>query len=240
MATSVGVSRLFAVSPHLDDAVFSCAELVARHSGAVVVTAFAGAPQTYSELTDWDAASGFQSAAEAVARRREEDRAALTALNAEPLWLNFCDSQYRSTPELPALAAALEKLLQEQEAATILIPAGLFHSDHMLVHEAMLTARRRHLERHWLMYEDALYRRITGLLQRRLAALGEAGIEATPIEFASSDTRQMERQQMKQQAVQCYASQLRALTAITHGYADIFAPERYWQLGPTRTTDPKQ
>lgn len=58
------------VSPHLDDAVFSCGELMAQHAGAIVVTVFSAAPPAFNHLTAWDATCGFQTTAQAVASRR--------------------------------------------------------------------------------------------------------------------------------------------------------------------------
>ena len=46
------------VSPHCDDAVFSCGDLIA-HPRASVVTIFAGHLPSGSDLTPWDASSGF-------------------------------------------------------------------------------------------------------------------------------------------------------------------------------------
>lgn len=223
------LGKLLVISPHLDDAVFSCAELLARHPGAVVATVFTCIPPGFGRLTEWDALCGFHDAAQAVALRREEDRAALELLFARPVWLDFCDSQYEATPPQAVLSDALQDTLQREHPDTVLIPAGLFHSDHVLVHQAMLGLRRQHPGKNWLMYEEALYRRLPGLLQQRLVALFEAGVEATPIVLAGGGT-----EYIKWQAVQCYASQLRALTARTKGYADVRAPERYWRLDALR------
>lgn len=216
------------VSPHLDDAVFSCAMLLARHPGATVATAFAGIPDGFGELTEWDAASGFGSAEAGMRRRREEDRRALAILSAAPRWLDFLDSQYRDTPSRAALAAGLRGIVDELGPATVLMPAGLFHSDHLLVHDAMLDVRRALGGIDWLVYEEALYRPIPGLLQRRLAALAEAGIRAAPV---AGEAPSSAKSVAKCEAVACYASQLQALArTVKAGYGDIFEPERYWRL----------
>jgi LmbE family N-acetylglucosaminyl deacetylase len=226
--TPISFGKLLAVSPHLDDAVFSCGELIAHHAGALVVTVFSGAPPGFDELTDWDEASGFLSAEEAVSSRKQEDYAALHLLSALPHWLDFYDSQYRDTPLQETVSSALHDVLDKHRPQTILFPAGLFHSDHLLVHRALLAIRGDYPEINWIMYEEALYRRVEGALQQRLAQLLSDGIETTPV---SADTREMSH--LKQQAVHCYASQLQALERKTpHGYADIFSAERYWQLEP--------
>lgn len=223
-----GLGRLALISPHLDDAVFSCGALIAVAWRPVVITAFAGMPPEPERCTEWDAASGFGSAQQAIAARREEDRQALAGLNAIPCWLDFCDSQYGATPAAGALAAALSEAVRKADADTVLLPAGLFHSDHGLTHRAALLVRRGERQRQWLMYEDALYRRIAGLLQRRLAALLDEGVHATPVAFDTAG-----RRQAKQGAVRAYASQLRALrSAGRPGCADMEASESYWRLAP--------
>src|SRR3954468_24729127 len=97
------------VSPHLDDAVFGCGELLAARPGSVVVTVFAGAPPTYETVTEWDALAGIHPGEDVLAARRAEDRAALGALGARPVWLDFRDSQYHDSPTVPEIAAALER-----------------------------------------------------------------------------------------------------------------------------------
>jgi LmbE family N-acetylglucosaminyl deacetylase len=208
------------VSPHLDDAVFSCGDWLAAHPGSLVVTVFAGAPHGLLRPTPWDAASGFTDARQAVAARRSEDRAALATLAAGAIWLDFLDSQYQDSPSLDALREALDGMLERTSPGIVLFPAGLFHSDHALVHEAMLAPCRAQPQRRWIMYEDALYRRGAGCLQRRLAALLAAGFAATPIAAPAAAAGP------KRAALACYRSQLRALGQP----ADLVAPEGYWRL----------
>ncbi|RXZ36949.1 PIG-L family deacetylase [Oxalobacteraceae bacterium CAVE-383] len=224
--------KLLVFSPHMDDAVLSCGELIAQHPETCVVTVFAAAPPGFSRLTDWDAASGFRDARQAIECRRREDGRALSLLAARPAWLDFCDAQYEATPTLPCLTAALLQVLRAHAPDTVLLPAGLFHSDHVLLHRALLSARRAKRSAAgsaptaWLMYEDALYRRIRGLLQRRLAALARAGVGATPLAFEQRD----DARSRKRTALACYASQLHALDAAANGHDDAYAPERYWRL----------
>jgi hypothetical protein len=45
------MDRLLVVSPHLDDAVFGCGELIASRPGATVARLFAGPPASYGEPT---------------------------------------------------------------------------------------------------------------------------------------------------------------------------------------------
>ena len=160
--------------------------------------------------------------------RRQEDRAALQILGATPRWLDFLDSQYGDSPSISAVATALSNVLGETAPAAVLYPAGLFHSDHVLVHKAILQICSSYPRMNWLMYEEASYRRIAGLLQCRLQALLNEGWQATPV----SDIGK--KGQGKRNALEFYASQLRALQAVVQGsYSDAFAAERYWALQPS-------
>jgi LmbE family N-acetylglucosaminyl deacetylase len=226
MEPLAALGKVLVVSPHLDDAVFGCGELLAAHPGGIVVTVFAGAPMHYGELTEWDAAAGFSLGQDIMAARREEDRRALAMVGALPLWLDYCDSQYQRPPPTQMVAAALESTLARHEPDTVVVPLGLFHSDHKLVHEAALITLKRCQRRTWFAYEDTLYRRIPGLLQERLSALLTAGITATPVALALRGCKGCKRY-----AVRCYSSQLRALaTPGRLGHLDAFSPEAYWRL----------
>jgi LmbE family N-acetylglucosaminyl deacetylase len=218
-------ANILVVSPHLDDAVLSCGDLLSARPYTTVVTVFAGTPLDPEVLTDWDATSGFSSAGAAMQSRRQEDRAALQLLGATPRWLDFLDSQYGDSPSTSAVAKALSNLLDETEPAAVLYPAGLFHSDHVLVHKAILQICSSYPQIKWLMYEEASYRCIAGLLQFRLQALLNEGWQATPVADIAKQG------QCKRDALQCYSSQLRALKAVVRdGYSDAFAAERYWAV----------
>lgn len=113
------------VSPHLDDAVFSCCDWIAAHPGTVVATVFAGLPHGLAQLTPWDAASGFADAQQAMAARRAEGGAALAMRSASPRWLDFLDSQYLQTPSEAALTDALCGVLERTAPATVKVKAPL-------------------------------------------------------------------------------------------------------------------
>ena len=225
-------AKILALSPHLDDAVFGCGEALALHPGATVATVFAGIPEHFAALTDWDAASGFDNARQAMSLRREEDRAALRQLAGTPIWMDFYDSQYKNSPPVETISDAIAKLAGRVAPDVILFPSGLFHSDHALVHDAAMLLwreRGRHAKTKWLMYEEPSYRRVAGLLQRRLTDLQTQGACATPAHVGNAGSEHAAS--IKRKAVHCYASQLRALErSVEGGYADVFAPERYWRI----------
>jgi LmbE family N-acetylglucosaminyl deacetylase len=221
--------RLLVISPHLDDAVFSCGALLAASPDAVVCTVFAGVPEE-ALVTDWDAQCGFADAYQAMHARRAEDSAALDALGARALHLPFLDSQYAAsgTQTRTDIGAALADVIHRTDCDAVLIPSGLFHSDHELVHGVALGVCLSDASRECIAYEDALYRRMEGLVQKRLADLGSKRIEATPL-LDPIDPGVLARSfETKQRAVRCYASQLRAFGP--HGYDDVRAPERFWTL----------
>ncbi|MBZ8140957.1 hypothetical protein CLD22_13730 [Rubrivivax gelatinosus] len=216
------------VSPHLDDAVFGCGVWLASRPGSVVATVFAGVPDDPSRATDWDRRCGFTSAGEAVAVRLDEDRRALARLGAEPRWLAFADSQYGQEPTRADVAQALRALLERENPRWLLLPLGLFHSDHRLVHEAAVDAfagRGDGLD--LVFWEDALYRGMPGVLQARLAELLAAGQVGTPLFDAPPNSATLAA---KRKAVSAYASQLRAFGQ--HGVDDVDRPERYWRFAP--------
>jgi LmbE family N-acetylglucosaminyl deacetylase len=212
------------ISPHLDDGVFSCGMLLAASAAAWVVTVFAGMPDAALAAPEWDRRAGFATAAEAMLARRREDRHSLEQLAARPLWLGFLDSQYGVPGRAGDIAAQLASTLQELPTAAVAAPLGLFHSDHILVQQAALALwRESRQQREWLFYEDALYRRLPGLVQQRLAAWREQQIVATPISFHFPELAAR-----KAAAASAYASQL-ALFA-PERLEELRAPERYWRL----------
>ena len=215
------LGKLLVISPHLDDAVFGCGALLSTCSDATVVTIFAGIPSTPREPTPWDRACGFSDAVEAVMCRRLEDQAALDLLGARALWLCFLDSQYGASPFAADIAGELSRIAAQEKPQTVVMPMGLYHSDHELTHAACLTMRRAAPAQSWLLYEEALYRRYAGLLQKRLAALLEQNVIATPA-FAQAPGKN------KRDAVRAYASQMKALSAARVRDTDM--PETYWRI----------
>lgn len=218
--------RLAVISPHLDDAVLGCAELIAANPGATVVTVFAGRPPGNPELTSWDARAGFAAGDDVAAARRDEDRAALRELGAHPVWLDFPDTQYGETPTVEAVAKALDGALDQIRPDAVAIPLGLFHSDHRLTSDAAVWVMQSRPGSRWLAYADAIYRRVPELLDERLGSLAERGVE--PVSAGQSGGPASE---LKRRAAACYTSQLRALAVSWDGgHADAFEPEDYWTL----------
>jgi LmbE family N-acetylglucosaminyl deacetylase len=223
---------VLAVSPHLDDAVMSCGSVLAQHPGAVVATVFAGRPPTGAEPTAWDRETGFDAGDDVIGCRRAEDRAALRELCAEPVWLDFRDTQYRDErdgtrgpDELDEIADAIVSLIGAYGAATVLAPLGLFHDDHRDTRLACLRAMERCDGPSWLLYADSPYRELPGETDDALDELRDRGIEP---HLAARVRVEHDR---KQRAVACYRSQLRALDAPGRpGHEDALHAEEYWWL----------
>ncbi|MGQ0750742.1 MAG: PIG-L deacetylase family protein [Betaproteobacteria bacterium] len=220
------MEKLLVISPHLDDAVFACGDLLAVHPGSTVVTVFAGVPERFSGLTEWDAVCGFVSARDAVLGRRREDETALAVIGAHARWLPFRDAQYGEPARSIDIARALRRAVREVACDTVLLPLGLFHSDHEITHHASLALLREGLPLRWMCYEDTFYRCIPGLVQQRIARLSRGHRLSAPLVNSKGLTS------AKRQAVYCYASQLRGLSSAGRpGHLDALTAERYWPLG---------
>jgi LmbE family N-acetylglucosaminyl deacetylase len=225
MRWSRGAAPLFVVSPHLDDAVFSCGMLLASHPGSIVCTVFCGEPLP-PQKTDWDRRAGHRDSSDALRSRVAEDERALSIVGAHAIRLPFLDSQYGATPPIDDLVQALTHAWRKTGSARLVAPLGLFHSDHLLVGDACRSLVRAQRPPHPLLYEDALYRAIRGLARRRCEALANEGFVLTPLdEQTAAALRRPGAANAKWRAVHAYRSQLRAFDD-AHPH-DLVEPERY-------------
>jgi LmbE family N-acetylglucosaminyl deacetylase len=224
-------TRWLVVSPHLDDAVFSCGQVLAQAPGSVVVTVFAGIPARDTAAPPWDRRAGFRTADEAMRSRRDEDRRALDMLDARPLWLDFLDDQYGAPAATTAIAARLADTIDAYPGFGVLAPAGLFHRDHLQVQQAVLSLLREHeraggASRVWRFYEDVPYRRIEGLMARRVIGWRENGWIGHPVGAPAGN--RTDGAAAKAAAVEAYASQIALFEG--HMRTDLREPESYWRL----------
>ncbi|MGA7814079.1 PIG-L family deacetylase [Caballeronia sp.] len=138
-------ARPLVMSPHFNDAVFSCGAMLAAHPGTVVYTVCSGCPAA-DVTTEWDLRCSFDNATHATQARSLEDDRALDILTAVPERGDFLDAQYvpfvplAHAPTQEAIAQALDHALRRHGARTLVIPFGLVHPDHELVRRA---AKRR-------------------------------------------------------------------------------------------------
>lgn len=211
------VSHTLVVSPHFDDAVFSCGAFIAARPGSVVHTVFSGCPAG-DVTTDRDQHSGFGNAAEAMHERACEDDFALKILGAVAERGDFLDAQYvayGTAPTAESIASKLGEAVRLHGVRALLVPLGLFHSDHELGHRACINVWNANPALKCFAYEDALYRRMSGLLQTRVADLAARGISATPEPAhwrANQHDQALKREAVKRTQVSSRRSDRRATT----------------------------
>jgi LmbE family N-acetylglucosaminyl deacetylase len=156
-------SKILVLSPHPDDAAFSCGGLLRLwpHADVTIVSCF-----TRSGYAPRDVAHGDPNRVTTL--RRREDEAYARRIGAGLVWLGFADTSCRHglacdpcayPDEEPGLAEALAErlasLLSEQAADWILCPLAVGdHRDHILVHDAV---RRIESSASRLFYEDQPY-----------------------------------------------------------------------------------
>ena len=229
------LGRIVVLSPHFDDAAMGAGQMLIRHAGTetTVVTVLGGWPPSYPDPpTPWDALGGFRSGDDVVAVRREEDRAAMSVLEADPVWLEFADHQYLAEPDRPRpdeVAPALEAAILDKGPTAVFIPMGLANPDHVMTHEAALIVRSRHPEWAWFAYEDHGYKHLPGMLAWRVSKLFRSGLWPTPalVPVAVETER-------KRKAIWCYGSQIAPLEqdhALTERL-EANVPEQFWRLAP--------
>jgi LmbE family N-acetylglucosaminyl deacetylase len=126
------------LSPHLDDAVFSCWHLLESPRAIRVLNVFAGPPPPGTQLPRWDRITGARDPVTRVLRRIEEDRAALALVGCEPTNLPFVEAQYRKGH--PTLDEVLPVIREHvTDGPEVFAPAGIGnHAAHLLIREAAL------------------------------------------------------------------------------------------------------
>lgn len=175
------------VSPHMDDAVYSCGGQIALQRAAgqrvLVVTVFGHGespehePGVFRDYT----------------QRRREEEAAMARLDVDHVWLNYPDLLVRPKPlatliryALPFVTLAPNALCDRLEATVyalctrLLAPSGQLyvplavgaHPDHRLVFDAVRAMSSR--ARGWseLFYEDIPYAQVPAVRADRLHYLG--------------------------------------------------------------------
>ncbi len=218
------------LSPHFDDAVFSCGGTlgvqVSTGLRPLVITVFGGIPSQTTELsplaTQIHRDMGFRpNALIAVTTRREEDARALNYLNVDYLWLDYLDAMYRGSPPFYTEKSQLiggkvhsgdlwidRELAQSLVALHDRLPDAVFygplgvgrHVDHQIVSSAIDRLIQRRAN--VKLYEDFPYVLASGARDERLRELGGT-LEPTLVEMS-------EMLHLRQEAAEMYASQIQA------------------------------
>ncbi len=141
-----------AISPHLDDAAFSCGGTLARLARAgwevtvcTVFTRTVAAPTGFALACQTD--KGLAPGVDYMALRRDEDRVACAAMGATPLWLDWPEAPHRGYDNAAALfgqpyaddpAHGLHGALPCMPADLVLAPQAVGgHVDHVLLARAL-------------------------------------------------------------------------------------------------------
>lgn len=220
----MSVDSIF-LSPHLDDVALSCGAWIHSRTSTghrvMVVTAFAGTPAEPPEskvVETLHRAWGFEDAAEAVARRREEDREACAILGAEAVHWDLPEAIYRvgrdgaavypglsdlfrhvRSRDRPTVAAVADRISGLPEHRELFVPLAVGgHVDHRIVR---LAAEQRFGAR-LCYYEEYPY---AGRRRAVRAATAGERWRSRVVESGDADL------EAKLRAVRAYRSQVRPL-----------------------------
>jgi LmbE family N-acetylglucosaminyl deacetylase len=242
---------LLVVSPHLDDAIFSCAALLERAEPIDVLTVFSGEPDPPQQGW-WDARCGFSNSSESMRARRLENEAAFSGLPHRPAYMDLLELQHFEGPRRAEDGSAIREAIRAWTAAsgpgTIALPAGAGcrpgrlrdllgrvrrrpceppqHPDHIYVRDAALDALTALDTARALLYEEIPY--LWGVPAdgeaRRVASSRASAL--APLDLRVDRTE-------KARLVAAYASQIPHISP-SHGRLDkpetLPHVERYWLL----------
>jgi len=206
------------VSPHLDDAVLSCAGRL-LDGDVSVVTVCAGLPDAGSALSEWDIASGATDARERAIERIAEDDVALALLDVPTRRLDELGQHYRGAAyDVDRVAGHLRPLLAG--ANTVWVAAGIGgHGAHIGTRDATLRAARAAGVRRLVLYADLPYAFSFGWpdsvdgLQGELARVGVDPSPLVPVPRRLT----AHEQRCKRAALACYRSQHHVLNVDATG-----------------------
>lgn len=216
--------RLLVVSPHLDDAVFSCEALLKFARDAHVLTVFGGDAPFGAPISQWDRQCGFTSGSNVMEARRAEDARALAGLGATPIWGDELQEGYRvEDVDHQRLTDLIAGTIDTVRPTHILFPLGLSHRDHLIVADTSANlARSLRLSNSYVYAERPYSQRNLTVVSRRRNSLAADGAILSPVKLDRA-VRRGDRS-----AIRCYDSQLRGLriSAFRMG----LLRERYWHV----------
>ena len=219
---------LLVISPHLDDAVFSCSGVIKGANRSVVHTVFAGDAPPDRPLLQWDLDCGFVAGDPVMDLRRGEDGVATSRLGATATWDLELQEGYRTgDADSGVVELALRRAIEDSGPAAVLIPLGLQHTDHLAVAAAgaTLIVENRPSDLAWFVYAEKPYAdRHPGLVRERLGELEAAGLRFRRVELPW----RLKRGDLG--AVRSYRSQLKGLRISARRLT--LRHERVWRVLP--------
>jgi GlcNAc-PI de-N-acetylase len=236
------------LSPHFDDAVLSCWQLLEAGGEVTVVNVFTASPASGRPSAWWDRLTGAHDSIVRMAERRAEDQAALALAGCKALPLGLLDDQYR-TADIGA-GAVLDRLREAAApGSTLFAPAAMdAHHDHVLVRDAALSL----VGEGWplLLYADLPHATaagwpswVTGVRERpgsAADAIWDQALDAAGLvrERLSAHVRRLQAaaRARKLAALDCYRTQREALDRLS--FAPLADPralawEVFWQVPPS-------
>lgn len=217
--------RMVAISPYFNDAVASCAILLATRPDSTVLTVFSGMPLGAGQLTEQDRRGGYTDGRQAVLARHAQSERALSLLGVHGAQMDLLDEQYLDSGDGGRLTGALACALSTLRPRIILLPLGLFDSAHVRVCDAALAIRGLFQRVVWVAYEEASDSCRPGLVQERLASLLRQQIMATPIGVGEGGAIAA-----RERAVAAHASLDGEGGAARRAPCNGAPSERYWRL----------
>jgi len=217
------------LSPHLDDAVYSCggtlAVQVSNGLRPLVITVFSGAPSPELNLNPFaleiprKMGGANLDAASLVEARHNEDAKALDYIHADYLWLGYLDAIYRGNPAYytsseqliggtihPADIEVDKQLAQDLGALQERLPDAVWYAPlgvgRHVDHQIVCSAADRLIQRgaNVKLYEDFPYVLKEDALETRLNELGSA--------FEPAYVEMSEMLPIRQEAMALYTSQI--------------------------------
>lgn len=209
------VRRVLLLASHYDDAVLSAGCFMAGRPDCHVVTVFAGMPKDEEMLTEYDKNCGFESAAQALNVRKDENNEALAFLSATSESLDLVDNGYGEPFNESALLRKVGALMLNPNFELILAPIGISHPDHERLGDAVakLAPTTRTPVYLWedlpdrVTWPERVVERMGVLPKMALDFLGDGSMVA------------------KIRALTCYRSQIGLINTY-----NTFVPERFWRL----------
>jgi LmbE family N-acetylglucosaminyl deacetylase len=219
------------ISPHLDDAVLSCGQLISTRRGSTIVTVLAGFP--LGAHAGWSAqTTGLPIAKDANLKRREEDQRASLVLGAQTVWGAFLAREYESVASASERAREVQEFIAAAVAASdarsIFLPLGVTHPDHVTVSDAALFAVRDSKMESYIYMDMPYGQARPDRVWRRLRHIRRQ-FTVEPVSPYFGD------QMVKREAVNAYSSQVAELQqGFGRHFKRVFTdPERYWRLSPS-------